>query len=483
MRTVVRHVSLVLVVLFVGVGILFAGGEKEQAGPQQEGPTCRDAWEADASPDEMARACAIAEPGEEFMVGHITFHLGQQYAVMTYQSIQQAAEQMGLTFQGQVAETQSDWIEITESMIASGAKIIIYNVPPVSIMPELAQIAEENDVYLGTYFGYNGEIMPGDAGPRWVVDNTPLSAIQTYMPITLLFEKMTQDNRNRVLIHQASNSAATVSQVFIGLGIFQALQNYPNLNLTGFQYGEWGFEGGRAAAEASLAERQDYQGFWGANDSQTLGALRALQDRGLNIGPYTASRDGELSVAQEIVNGNFLATSTFDIPYYAGRLVPMLYDMAVGAWYPQEDEYLQAGSLNVYGQEEEIRPLAESAGIADHPNFNVSPVQPNIDRILTEMEADNPEYPYDFRLLSRSKVEEEGLEYDRHAGAGTELGANDYYYPAKMDKFGTIDAFRQHVQALHEHFLDYSWMTDLETANQYAEENFSDAIKLEPMWE
>ena len=54
------------------------------------------------------------------------------------------------------------------------------------------------------------------------------------------------------------------------------------------------------AAEAALAVRQDYEGLWGANDSVTIGALRALEDRGLNIGPFTASRDMEMTTAEEI---------------------------------------------------------------------------------------------------------------------------------------------------------------------------------------
>ena len=79
---------------------------------------------------------------------------------------------------------------------------------------------------------------------------------------------------------------------------------------------------------------RDYEGLWGANDSVTIGALRALEDRGLKIGPFTASRDMEMTTAEEILQGNFLCTCGFDIPYYGGRLVPMLYDMCVGEWYP-----------------------------------------------------------------------------------------------------------------------------------------------------
>lgn len=468
-----KRLGLLLVILLVVTGgsFIFAGGGQE-ASPGQADVTDTAA---------LAQRYKNAKPGDQFVIGHITFQLSQEYAIMVYQAIEQAAKQLGLKFMGAVASTDADWIEITESMIASGAKAIIYNVPSVAVMPQIAQIANENNVFIATMFGYTGDIMPGDYGPRWVIDNTPFSDEQTFIPVTLLMEKMRQNGRTKLLIHQASKSAATVSTVYINLGIYQALQKYPEIKLMGFQYGEWGFEGGRAAAEASLALRTDYEGMWGANDSQTTGALRALEDRGLKIGPFTASRDMEMTTAQDILAGNFLVTSGFAIPYFGGRLVPMLYDMCVGVWYPKPEEMLQTGTLDVYGRDEEIKKLAQSAGITNHPSFNTGPLKENLEQILMQMTKSQPQYPYDFRLMSISKTKELGLQYDRHAGAGTYLGSHDYYFPAQIDKFGSLKALRDHVAALHKYFLDISWMTDLEAAKRYSAQ-FPPELKLEPLW-
>ncbi len=314
---------------------------------------------AGQSTKQLAQKYRNANPGESFTVGCITWWLGQEYAIMVYQAVEQAAKQMGLKFRGAVASTESDWIELTESMIAAGAKAIVYNVPNMAVMKQVADIANQNKVFIATYFGYTGDILPGDYGPYWVIDNTPFSDEQTFIPLTLLMQKMKEAGKNKLLIHQASKSAATVSTVYINLGIYQALQKYPEMKLSGFQYGEWGFEPGRAAAEASLAMSKDYQGMWGANDGQTMGALKALKDRGLNIGAFSASRDMELTTAQEIMKGNFLCTSGFAIPYFGGRLVPMLYDMCVGEWYPAPDEMLQTGTLDLYGRPGELEKLAK----------------------------------------------------------------------------------------------------------------------------
>jgi len=449
--------------------------------PATEAPATEAPTEAAVTDErtKLAQQYQNAEPGEDFAIGHITWHLAQEYAIMYYQACEQACKQLGVEFLGAVADSSAAWIETTESFIAAGAKALVFNVPDMSVMPEITDICNDNKVFLATSFGYTGDLFPGDLGPYWVVDNTPLSDEQTYLPLMLLMEKMKQNGKTKLLHHQASKTAATVSTVYINLGVYQAWKNYPELELLGHQYGEWGFEGGRAAAEASLAVRTDYEGFWGANDSQTTGALRAMEDRGLNIGPFTASRDMELTTAQDILDGNFLVTAGFAIPYFGGRMVPMLYDMCMGAWYPLPDETIQAGRIDCYGQTEEIEALAAASGVADNPSFKLGPLEDNMEQILSQMEATPPEYPYDFRLLSLAKCQELGLTYDRHAGGGTYLGQHDYYTPGTLDKFGSLDALRAHVAALHEHFLDFSWADTWEEAEAY---ELPPEIKTEPLW-
>src|SRR5690606_2852352 len=201
---------------------------------------------------------------------------------------------------------------------------------------------------------------------------------QTFFPLAILFQKMREHNRTKLLHLQASKTNATISQVYINLGVLQAWTRYPEMQVLGHQWAEWNYEGGRAAAEAALAVRQDYEGLWGANDSVTTGAVRAFEDRGIQIGPWAASRDLELTTAQEILDGNFLVTAGFAIPYFGGRLVPMLYDMAVGAWYPKEEEMIQTGTIDVYGAPGEVERLVKNAGLDQHPNLRIGPLKENM---------------------------------------------------------------------------------------------------------
>ncbi|KKM88859.1 hypothetical protein LCGC14_1254490 [marine sediment metagenome] len=160
----------------------------------------------------------------------------------------------------------------------------------------------------------------------------------------------------------------------------------------------------------------------------------------------------------------------------------MLYDMCVGAWYPLHTEMIQAGRLDCYGRPGEIERLARSSGIDKNPSFSIGPTEENIETILTEMKKDKPQYPYDFRTLSLSKVDELGLKYDIHAGGGTKLAplSHDYYFPAKIRKLGSLGAVRKHIGALHKYFLDFSVDT-YEEAQEYAKQ-FPPELKTEPYW-
>ena len=159
----------------------------------------------------------------------------------------------------------------------------------------------------------------------------------------------------------------------------------------------------------------------------------------------------------------------------------MLYDMRVGDWYPLPDEMLQTGRVDLYG-DDQLPALAEASGVDQTPSYHAGPTKDNLDQILSKMKDENPQYPYDFRLISLAKCKELGLTYDRHAGGGTTLGQHDYYYPAKLKKFGSMDALRAHVAALYKYFLDFSWADTWDEAEEYAKQ-FPPELKMDPVWQ
>ena len=91
----------------VGPSKAFAESKPKEAAPEFA--------TTEAERKELAQKYKCAKPGEKFGFGHITWHLAQEYAIMNYQSQQQAAEQLGLKFMGAVATTDSEWLETARS--------------------------------------------------------------------------------------------------------------------------------------------------------------------------------------------------------------------------------------------------------------------------------------------------------------------------------------------------------------------------------
>lgn len=82
--------------------------------------------------------------------------------------------------------------------------------------------------------------------------------------------------------------------------------------------------------------------------------------------------------------------------------------------------------------------------------------------------------------MSYQKTKELGVAYDRHAGAGTELGSHDFLYPARLEKFGSLDAFKGFVRGLYDYFLDFSIDT-WDQAERFMKE-LPPEIKVDPIW-
>ena len=64
MRKGLLIIALTLILALVCGGLVFGAGQRDRV-PDEE-----------LSTEELAQRYANAEPGEEFMIGHITFHLG-----------------------------------------------------------------------------------------------------------------------------------------------------------------------------------------------------------------------------------------------------------------------------------------------------------------------------------------------------------------------------------------------------------------------
>ena len=86
-----------------------------------------------------------------------------------------------------------------------------------------------------------------------------MSDEQTFLPLSAVIPKMKitakQNSSTYKPAHQCNHF--NCSHQFRSVSAWKL---YPEIMALGHQWGEWNYEGGRKAAEAALAVRQDYEG-------------------------------------------------------------------------------------------------------------------------------------------------------------------------------------------------------------------------------
>jgi len=381
---------------------------------------------------ELAQKYANAKPGEKFLVGYVTWTLAQEAPKYDYQGAHQACNQLELDFRGIEIGTEAlKAVEATDSLIAAGAKGILYWAPALAAMEQIVTTCEENEVFAATSWCADPKLFPGDRGPRWFLEFSTMCDEMSFFTMTILFEKMRKYGKSKVLHIQGSKTIGPTFNSMVNQGIVMAWMRYPEITLLGHYWGEWAYPGGRKAGEDALAVRTDYEGLWGHNSDITLGAASVFEERGIDIGPFTVSRDAPVPAIERLIEGTWLADSLTEFQYFGGKRVADTYDAATGYSYPLRDEMFQSPwvttVLNMSDPKikEENEELIKKSGIWWHRDFIYVDAAKLLDFLKISEVYPAEEYPYDFRTLSIGKCKELGLTYDRHAK--NYLTATDFF--------------------------------------------------------
>jgi ABC-type sugar transport system substrate-binding protein len=444
---------------------------------------------------ELAQRYATGRPGEKFLVGYVTWTLAQEAPKYDYQGADQACKQLGLDFKGiEIGAEALKAVEATDSLIAAGAKGVVYWAPALAAMEEIVRLCEANKVFAATAWCRDPALLPGDRGPHWFIEFSTMSDEMSFHCMTLLFEKMRKYGKSKVLHVQSSKTIAPDSTALINQGISIAWRRYPFIQLLGHYWGEWAYPGGRKAGEDALAVRTDYEAVWGHNDDQAMGTVSVFKERGIDIGPFAAARDAIVACVDEVIKGAWFITSLTEFQYFGGKRVADTYDAVTGASYPLKDEMVQSPwvttvlNLSTPGIKEENEELIKSSGLWWHPNFVPVDAAKLLDFLKISEVYPSQEYPYDFKTLSVGKCKELNLTYDRHAK--NYLTANDYYYVPLMDRMRVtgdrtkgqnLESFRKQFGLTMKYFLELNWdaWKDNEAKLKAAGD---EGLKLEPLW-
>ena len=382
---------------------------------------------------------ATQEPGSRFLIGNISIVLALEVSTIFDHGAAQAAQALGLDYKtidaggGDPATS----VAAARELISQGAKgILSFAIDPTAV-PQIARLCQDNKVFYSSWWSIQPFQYPWNTGPYYLKFGFQDCETDELTVDTLLFQKLKNAGNASAQVINIQGTANLPSNAIKNLGITEAWQKtLPTASLVAHPYGQWDLATAKGAMEDALAIYPNIAGITTVNDSMTAGAVLGAQDKGKNIGGFATGVDGQTAFMKMMSEGNGLATACFSPAYIYGLGLCELYDAITGAYYPpQKDRLMSTNDLLVVSDVNEAKTLAQQAnfqlpfkvvGAADYYNK----VYPN---------DANSTYPWDWRLMSRGKARELGLQYDITGGTG--WGGEHSF----VDALGSADVFSEYI--------------------------------------
>lgn len=213
-----------------------------------------------------------------------------------------------------------------QRQIQAGVKIFFMTAPDPSNIPRIAQIANENRVWLTNTWEQPEWYSPFETGRHYVSYFIPNSFDAGYTTAKALFEKM----GGRGNLVQISGFPGATPDWQRTAGMRRAMGEFPGIKLVASQPGRWNRDDSRRAMAGIIREfGQDINGVFGQNDDCGVGAMNALQEAGITDVPVTGI-DGNRGTMELIKAGRYFASYSSFPWWQAGFSAVRAIDASLG---------------------------------------------------------------------------------------------------------------------------------------------------------
>jgi ABC-type sugar transport system substrate-binding protein len=332
----------------------------------------------------------------------------------------------------------SKTLEDVRNYAAAGVDGIWVQAPTNDIIQSMADVAEQNKVYLGWIWNYLPDHFPWNYGSgKYVIINKDLDGIFDHtVSARSVFQTMKNAGHENGKCFVISGREGQATSNIRDYAVQQEWQkNYPNVDLRGFLFGQWSIEPAITATNQILAKQGTPYGAIGANDAIAIGMLRALDAQGIKV--PAAGSDAQLPALQLLQNdkaSSVIIDAGFNLAYDGGVTAAMLYDIAKGAWNPTEDDRLQVQGM--IGIAYDVNAAKTLLGDVATPSFRPYPWFPVSDYVTQVV--NKPPGPWNWQAMSMAKSDELHIKFDRTGGGF--FGSN--VYTAKQI-YGSTDKWNQ----------------------------------------
>lgn len=240
---------------------------------------------------------AIPAMASDIVIGFPTPGLTSIWWVNAAKYAEKAGQELGITvLVTDAQDNDAKQIADIENLIARGVDGLVISPRVGALAPRMLQIAKSAGVPI-IFVDRAPEANREDWPDTYISFIEPDSVDAGYRVAKYLIQA---GAKNLVAIEGLPGSQSNTDRV---KGLKMALAEHPDVTLLGSQPGDWVQEKGQQVMEDFLAAHPNVDGVWAANDPMAMGALRAIQNAGLQgqikIGGIDMNEDAVEAIATE----------------------------------------------------------------------------------------------------------------------------------------------------------------------------------------
>lgn len=276
-------------------------------------------------------------------MAHLMMTLQMEYTTNADTGAHGAAETLGLDITSLDGQFDSGrQLNQFEQQVTAGAKAVMLHAPDGGSIRRIAQLANENKVWLDNTWGTLAWFTPFEAGDYYTMYAVP-EEFSAHGAVTAEVCKAVMEAFGGGSIVGVTGVEGNSTDLIRSRGRDAALKDFPKIQLAGELPGKWNREDSQKAMEDLISRYPDLKGVVAQNDDIADGCIAALRAAGLKPGEdvFVSGADGTSLGAEMIKRGQLTATSA-NVPQYMGALLTTrLYDVMNG-WQPRASERMMS---------------------------------------------------------------------------------------------------------------------------------------------
>jgi len=274
-------------------------------------------------------------------MAHLMMTLRLEYVVNADAGAKSAAEALGLEIASVDGQLDSErQLNQFEQQVTAGVKAVMLHAPGGGSIKRIAELANQNKVWLDNTWGTLPWYTPFEAGDYWTMYAVP-EEFSAHRDVTRAVCQAVTDAFGGGDIVGVTGVEGNSTDLIRSRGRDAALKDFPKVKLVGELPGKWNREDSQKAMEDLISRFPNLKGVIAQNDDVADGCIAALRAAGMRPGQdvFLSGADGTTGGAEMIKQGQLLATSA-NVPQYMGALLTSrLYDVMNG-WRPRAAERL-----------------------------------------------------------------------------------------------------------------------------------------------